>query len=334
MITDAVNAYVNTHQESWFQELSSQTLYNGLKITKKVSGLPVGLIVEFLPEENDIELYVKFDSKRVHGGCKKVSFPKSPRGTIAFSVLNKREKTDPRSITLLRREGKAHDVLNTSEHVLKGRLIKYKKWNSPDKKIGYGLRTEYMNRGSLSDYLKQGKRFTPQEMKAIASAIAAGVTDIHTTSEVWAHNDIKPANVFLNKNSDGKLTVKIADLGFIAKNGTEHSKRATPLYQSPESYFNLTSGSMLKDDIWALGLTFHQLLTGTRPDAFTNLNTFGELANVLSDPEKIRGKQPTKKTFHHLIWQMLHPKPHLRPTIEKVQKIIKSLPESAFTTTK
>lgn len=77
-----------------------------------------------------------------------------------------------------------------------------------------------------------------------------------------SHRDLKPENIFLN---DGKI--KIGDFGASKKNLTKNIMNSTtigtPLYMSPQALKCLPYTS--KNDIWALGVIFYEMLHGHTP---------------------------------------------------------------------
>jgi hypothetical protein len=91
------------------------------------------------------------------------------------------------------------------------------------------------------------------------------------------HRDIKPPNLFVVRRPDGGPLVKVLDFG-IAKAATAAEAKLThttstmgsPGYMSPEQ-IRSTRDVDLRTDIWALGVTLYQLLSGRVPFGGTQL---------------------------------------------------------------
>lgn len=123
---------------------------------------------------------------------------------------------------------------------------------------------ELVEGGDLSDAIKIGA-VTPQRALELIGPICDGLQAAHDRGLV--HRDIKPANIFLT--SDGKP--KVADFGlakkFDAKN-TMMTKTGlgmgTPDYAAPEQYEGIPDIDH-RADIYALGVMFYQMLTGSLP---------------------------------------------------------------------
>jgi len=121
-----------------------------------------------------------------------------------------------------------------------------------------------------------------QELRAIEIIIQVleGIKHIHNKNII--HRDIKPSNIVIDKNDD----VKLLDFG-IAKNNDGDSLRTvvgegvggTPMYMSPE-HVNGTQIT-IKSDIYSLGVTLWQMLTGTAP--YEGMATGVIYTKILSD---------------------------------------------------
>jgi hypothetical protein len=86
------------------------------------------------------------------------------------------------------------------------------------------------------------------------------------------HRDIKPSNLFLTLAADGSPLVKVLDFGIASASSGPESMRmtattdimGTPLYMSPEVLESARRADV-RSDIWALGATLYELLTGQVP---------------------------------------------------------------------
>ena len=120
---------------------------------------------------------------------------------------------------------------------------------------------EYMNGGSLSE-LCRGERVEMQRIIDLLSQLCDGLSKAHNSGII--HRDIKPANVLLT--SDG--TPKLSDFGFAAtKSSLRKNARAivgTLDFMAPEQRAG-ASETDHRSDIYSLGATMYQLLTGRAP---------------------------------------------------------------------
>ncbi|HEX9297275.1 MAG TPA: serine/threonine-protein kinase [Polyangiaceae bacterium] len=118
----------------------------------------------------------------------------------------------------------------------------------------------------------------------IVSQACAGLQKAHESGIV--HRDIKPANLFLAREPDGRLIVKVLDFG-IAKlpthllaGGDALSATTTgrllgsPLFMSPEQIRGLRTLDH-RTDIWSLGAVLYETLAGRPP--FAECETVGQL---------------------------------------------------------
>ena len=75
---------------------------------------------------------------------------------------------------------------------------------------------------------------------------------------MFVHRDIKDDNLLVHKDSDGKLTFKLADFGLsriVSDDKTMMTTNAgTPFYMSPELHLNIPYTS--KTDVFSLGILF------------------------------------------------------------------------------
>ena len=185
---------------------------------------------------------------------------------------------------------------------------------------------EYVNGNSLFDVLRDGTLSEDQAVHII-SEVAKGLA---AASEVGlVHRDIKPSNIMISQEGE----VKLADLGIAKASGDdvsatltmENSVVGTPAYSSPEQCSDAHDVDV-RADIYSLGATLYEMVTGLPP--FDGTNAFDTIAHVLSDePIKPRRLNPNiSEELENLILKMMAKDRALRPqNIAELQMLLKPL---------
>ena len=113
---------------------------------------------------------------------------------------------------------------------------------------------------TLKKYIEKKVRLTSKEAISIAIQVAMGIEAAHNNHII--HRDIKPQNIIISK--EGK--VKVTDFG-IAKAATSNTITSNVMgsvhYTSPEQARGGFSDA--KSDIYSLGITMFEMLTGRVP---------------------------------------------------------------------
>ncbi|MCD7835558.1 MAG: Stk1 family PASTA domain-containing Ser/Thr kinase [Lachnospiraceae bacterium] len=113
---------------------------------------------------------------------------------------------------------------------------------------------------TLKKYIEKKARLTYKEAVSIAIQVSMGIEAAHNNHII--HRDIKPQNIIISK--DGK--VKVTDFG-IAKAATSNTITSNVMgsvhYTSPEQARGGYSDE--KSDIYSLGITMFEMLTGRVP---------------------------------------------------------------------
>jgi predicted ATPase/signal transduction histidine kinase/tRNA A-37 threonylcarbamoyl transferase component Bud32 len=112
-----------------------------------------------------------------------------------------------------------------------------------------------------------GKPLETSRFLELAVRIAECVEAIHAQDIV--HKDIKPANIFVEP---GSSHVRIADFGLAARIGPQQEVERAPRliegslpYISPEQTGRMNRGVDGRADLYSLGVTFYEMLTGRLP---------------------------------------------------------------------
>lgn len=174
---------------------------------------------------------------------------------------------------------------------------------------------ELMHSWDLFKVISEGKPLSLPSLKHISHQISEGVRYLHSRGMV--HRDIKLENVMFSHN----LTVKLVDFG-IAQYGNEITMAGTFNYMAPELMIGQCT-DLRKCDIFALGVTLFSTIYRRPPFtcakdtcAYWRLICNGKWKSIwdkVSKQTKIECEQ-----FQTLVEGMLHPLPHMRPTIEEV----------------
>ncbi|MDO4297487.1 MAG: Stk1 family PASTA domain-containing Ser/Thr kinase [Lachnospiraceae bacterium] len=113
---------------------------------------------------------------------------------------------------------------------------------------------------TLKGYIEKKGRLSVREATSIALQISAGLEAAHNNGII--HRDVKPQNIIIS--TDGK--VKVADFGIARasnSNTINSSVMGSVHYSSPEQSRGGYSDE--KSDIYSLGITMYEMLTGHVP---------------------------------------------------------------------
>lgn len=160
---------------------------------------------------------------------------------------------------------------------------------------------------TLKSYITKKGRLGSKEAIGIALQVAQGIAAAHDQHIV--HRDIKPQNMIISR--DGK--VKVADFG-IARAVTTQTIGATAVgsvhYISPEQARGGFSDS--RTDIYSLGITMYEMMTGTVP--FDGDNTvsiaLAHLEQPITPPSRLNPEVPV--SLERIIMKCTQKKPEKR----------------------
>lgn len=120
--------------------------------------------------------------------------------------------------------------------------------------------TDFCEGGDLGRFIKSKKKLGEAEATRIIKEVIKGYESLYNLGIV--HRDLKPANIFFH-NSE----TEIGDFGFAIKQEklktSERYNVGSPVYMPPEALSN--NAYSYKSDIWAIGVIFYEMLTGSTP---------------------------------------------------------------------
>lgn len=151
---------------------------------------------------------------------------------------------------------------------------------------------EFCQYGSSQDLLKRLKngKLTENGLGVFIIDTLRGLSYLHDHCKI-IHRDIKSANILVDANGYCKL----ADFGVASSVLTHDEETATKTfagslsYMAPERIQNQPYS--YNSDIWSMGLTYVELLTGSYP--YKNVSSFWDAMNVV-----VNGQPPLLKEEH------------------------------------
>ena len=153
---------------------------------------------------------------------------------------------------------------------------------------------EYIRGKTMKEILKEDKTIEPRKAAKIIQEVA-GALECAWRDEKLVHQDIKPDNIMLDANGFAKL----ADLGLARVAGTNDKESCegdevlgTPQYISPEQLTGVPTD--VRSDIYSLGATFYQFLTGRFPYVADTAEELAKLhvAGHLQPPKEVNPAIP------------------------------------------
>lgn len=148
---------------------------------------------------------------------------------------------------------------------------------------------------------------------------ASGLAYLHSCNPPIIHQDIKPANILIDDNNNFCIT----DFGISVKTGkqeeyySDDESAGTIIYMPPER-FSENYQAMPESDIWSLGATIYELVTGDVPFG----DKGGELQMKGNAIPPIKADIPKK--IKKLIYSCLNVDPKKRPSATDLAEIART----------
>jgi len=199
----------------------------------------------------------------------------------ALKIINVNSIPNPRFIERFKREARNQANLSHPNIVSVYGFVQ-------EKDI-LGIVMEYIHGQTIENIIGKNGRFDLYYATELLEQILNGIEAAHNSG--FIHRDLKPSNIIL----DHEGNPKIMDFGISksiedVKTVTQHNSRpGTLLYMSPEQL----SGNVvtIKSDIYALGITYYEMLTGNHPYQANNIYEIID-AHVNQVPEKLTNILP------------------------------------------
>lgn len=218
---------------------------------------------------------------------------------VALKVLGKHLSEDENFVERFKREARSAAALNHPNIV---KVYAIDEFNGQ-----HYFAMEYVEGSSILQIVKQQGPMAPVAAARLILQTASGLGAAHAKGIL--HRDIKPANLLLDEHG----LVKIADFGLalLAAGNTRLTATGmfmgTPGYLSPEQC--LGEGVDARTDIYSLGVTLYEMLTGVTPlNADSPLALLRQIIEV--EPKDVAELRPeVPDTLRRILKKMMAKKP-------------------------
>jgi serine/threonine protein kinase len=186
---------------------------------------------------------------------------------VAIKVMSVEARNDPSFVERFRQEARLQGALNHPNVAL---LFDYFIHDGAPVAV-----MEYIAGESLEELIRRRGAIPAREAIQIFKQALRGVAAAHRAGII--HRDLKPSNLMVT--SDG--IVKVMDFGIAKRQGVTGATKAStsigsPLYMAPEQI--LGRAVDCRTDVYGLGITLYELLSGQRP-----FNTRGKAEYLVLD---------------------------------------------------
>jgi serine/threonine-protein kinase len=178
---------------------------------------------------------------------------------------------------------------------------------------------ELLSGETLAERVKRVGAMPPAEAVGYILQAAKPLALMHDAGIV--HRDVKPSNVFLARDGEGKERLKLLDFGIAAFQQPVRGESSitltdtivgTPRYMAPEQV-HASKDVDARADVWALGVTLYELLAGGPPfDGQTVLAVLNQIEQ--QEPRLLAERQPgVSLDLANVVHRCLAKEPARRP---------------------
>ncbi|HVG63986.1 MAG TPA: serine/threonine-protein kinase [Hyalangium sp.] len=198
------------------------------------------------------------------------------------------------------------------------------------KGIGQYLVMEFLEGIPLNKIISQRAPMPETEVIALMDELLAALAAAHAVGVI--HRDLKPGNIFVERDSGGAESLKVLDFGLAKRsevpNGTTPQTRSslmvgTPEYMAPEQAVGNAVGPYT--DLYAAGLIAYELLTRRLPfEGATPMALV--IQHVQKEPPPPSSFVEVHPALDALVLQMLAKEPSQRPaSAEEVRRELRRI---------
>jgi len=186
---------------------------------------------------------------------------------VAIKLMSAEARSDPDFVERFRQEARSQGALNHPNVAL---LFDYFVHEGAPVAV-----MEFIDGESLEQFIRRRGAIPPREAIPIFKQALRGVSAAHRAGII--HRDLKPANLMVTKDD----IVKVMDFGIAKRQGVTGATKAStsigsPFYMAPEQILGRPVDC--RTDVYALGITLYELLSGYRP-----FNTRGKAEYLVLD---------------------------------------------------
>ncbi|MDA0285231.1 MAG: serine/threonine-protein kinase [Planctomycetota bacterium] len=177
---------------------------------------------------------------------------------FAMKLLNQNSMQDPDERTLLKQEAKIGSLMEHPNLIRNHGVV--------IRKTECYLLMDLFKTPNLKAFIHSAPQLVHMNFRQLVEGICAGLGHMH--GKGWVHRDLKPENILLNRAGEVRLidfSLAVRAASGIGKllGGSKGPIRGTRTYLAPETIKK--EATTPATDIYSLGITFFESLTGTVP---------------------------------------------------------------------
>lgn len=215
-------------------------------------------------------------------------------------------------------ENRLLEMYRVINHVSDGNVVRIQEFFRCNSK--YYIVTEKIDHSCIS--IEEISKLPYHKIKFICKVITHAMLCLH--NEGFVHADIKPNNILVTVDErNEKYTAKIIDFdcGFFGTEPPEPGEELNgdPIYFAPEMLLHMMEEDVAlscKIDVFALGVLFHQYLTGKQP--IFDMAKYDYIAEAVLNNASVRIDESIPPTFAKVLEKMLTKEPNERISLQEV----------------